>query len=595
MLNILSSIILVIICSIISVLSIARGSTLAIDNSTIYNLNIIFSDNVYLHRYIDLFAYYLKYAFTVNIVTIHEPINNSDNTLYLPAVLELVKEDNEGKGFKDDGFAITIGQGPKIKIRSGTYLGLIYGLVDLLEQMGFRFYMPGPYGAVYPKIDINLKAREVVSEPAFPYRSIGDGEWSLIAYRANVNLQSLPVGYGKRIWGNFHTFDKILPEHDYFATHRSYFANHTFPLFDKKRPFQLAIGNPEVVDKVSKVLAELSHEGTYDLLTLSPSDNRMFDFSFSVEHLAELFQPSDQMISKRMLSFYNNVAVSYHRYGGTSPIRFGAYDIYTAPPEGQNLHLEEGLIPFIAHFDYCQLHRLGDPACKKNLRFIEILKKWKSLAHTFHIYEYPYKHNWLGLPWPFYMYAADNIKYYYEAGAKGYHGQFSEKNTFPNLLNYYFIGKALWNPDLDYKALKSEFFSLFYEQASPLMEKCYKVLEEQFINHAFDVSGNAREHFSQVFSSHSLQSALALARQAYRYPSSPVVQARIEMMIIWLQYSLHMKYIFDDNNRPQSANTVIHLIEEATDKNYPLIDKPLLMKYPFIHRLLSNIITDESH
>jgi hypothetical protein len=478
----------------------------------------------------------------------------------------------------DDGFRLTIGPGILVRIEAVNPLGLIFGLTELMERMGFRFYMPGPYGTVYPERDINLGATEVLSNPAFAYRCIGTGPWSLLAYRANVNLEGPASPYGRKVWGLFHTFGLLLPAQEYQPSHPEYFAQRSLPFSGSAGERQLATENPQVVEIVAQKLARLSESKNFQALTLSPSDHRKFDFSFSLEHLAELLRPRDQMVSERMSSFYNRVARRYEQLGGDTPIRIGAYDIYTAPPEGNTNSLNKLLIPYIAHFDYCQLHPISDVDCQPNMRFSNIVEGWAALSKSIHIYEYPYKHNWLELPWPVYVNTASNLRYLAKHGARGYHAQFSEANAFSSLLNYYITAKALWNPSVDCDSLRKEFLELFYKEASGPMNICYTLLEDEFRRHPFHVSGNAEANFTRVFSRRSLESALAVVDKAASLVSDPVVKVRVSMMRLWLEYSLSMSYVIAGDRDEARLKSVLSLIETAEDRGWPIFEKKHLFK-----------------
>src|SRR3972149_7908931 len=208
-----------------------------------------------------------------------------------------------------------------------------------------------------------------------------------------------------------------------------------------------------------------------------------------------------------------------------------------------------GAVPYIAHFDYCQLHAIEDKNCKPNKRFSEIIERWSNLSRNLFIYEYAYKHNWLELPWPVYIHTVRNVRYYNTKGTVGYFTQFSEENTFPNLLNYYITAKALWNPSLDYDKIRSEFFFLFYQGVPDKMEKCYALLENEFKNATIDVSGNARRNFTKIFKEETLEKALSLAEEAYRQVNDQKVKTRLDMMVTWLQYSLAVRRVMEGKNR----------------------------------------------
>jgi hypothetical protein len=496
-----------------------------------------------------------------------------------------VQQESNLNDIYDDGFRLIIGAGPKVLIEALNPLGLVYGLTELMEIMGFRFYMPGPYGTVYPDRDINLNAGEILSNPAFRYRGMGTGAWSLTAYRANVNLKGLPSEHGRAVWGLFHTFELLLPEEEYFSSHPEYYGQRTFPFARKVGARQLATENPEVIEIVGQKLAQLAGSRKYELLTLAPNDHRKFDFSFSLQHLAELFRPFDEMLSKRMLTFYRQVAKRYRELGGEIPIRIGAYDIYTAPPEQDNVPLDSLLIPYVAHFDYCQLHPIEDTDCPPNLGFANILKRWSNMSRSLYVYEYPYKHNWLELPWPVYINTVSNIRYISKLGAKGYHAQFSEANAFSNLLNYYITAKALWNPSVDYHVLRKEFFQLFYKEASVHMENCYTVLEEEFHRHPLHVSGNAIDNFSSVFSKSALELSLVMADKAFARATDPVVKVRVSMMKCWLEYSLAMRALLSGEADADQVAVLLAVINHAAEEHWPILDKNILFRSPLISTL----------
>jgi hypothetical protein len=224
------------------------------------------------------------------------------------------------------------------------------------------------------------------------------------------------------------------------------------------------------------------------------------------------------------------------------------------------------------------LHAIEDKQCKPNRRFSEILNRWGYLGDSLFIYEYAYKHNWLELPWPIYVHAVPNIKYYKNNGAIGYFTQFSEENVFSNLLNYYITAKALWNPSLDYDKIRSEFFSLFYPGVSEKMERCYKLLENEFENAVIDISGDARRNFPRICKEDTLKSALLGAEDAYRQVHDPKIKARVDMMIIWLKYSLSMRYIINGKNREHNIQMIASLIKESERKGYPIFNKKILFK-----------------
>jgi hypothetical protein len=558
-----------------------------INGRVITDMSIQFSSSESIEPSIDLLIHHISAAFNVRLTK--NPLVDDKHTIIIcdassGGYLEHDQADLEN--IHHDGFRLTIGPGAMVRIEAVEVLGLINGLTELMEQLEFRFYMPGPYGTVYPDRNVNLNPTVILSNPAFVYRCIGTGPWSLLAYRANVNLDVPGLSFGRRIWGQFHTFGFLLPEGEYFPSHPEYYARRTLPLSGTAGVLQLATDNPQVIEIVAQKMVQLSKSEKYQVLTLSPSDHRKFDFSFSVEHFAELLRPHDQMLSKRMFSFYNQVAKRYAELGGDTPIRIGAYDIYTAPPEENDVPLNRLLIPYVAHFDYCQLHSIQDVDCQVNSRFFAILNKWTHMSGKFHIYEYTYKHNWLELPWPVYVNTVNNVQGFFELGAKGFHAQFSEANTFPNLLNYYITAKALWNPSIDYEKVRKEFFERFYKETSTYMEKSYEVLENEFRRHPFHVSGHAENNFLRVFSKGSLESARTMVDEALAQVSDPIVKERVSMMRLWLEYALSMRSLIGGDYSECGVKSIMGMIETARKRGWPIFEEKNLFKSHLMNKFL---------
>jgi hypothetical protein len=565
----------------------AIAHSITIDGVKLSQAYITFNGDDVINQHIDFFIKEIKHISSLRIIKQSSKSSKQFIAFSAEKTMSSFEGATDVTKIKDDGFLLKIEPGT-VFIRSVEPLGLIYALNEFLELLGFRYYMPGPYGTVYPSSDIHIGKQKIISNPAFKYRAVGKGEWSLFAYRANVNIAPLPEIYGRRIFGIFHTFDLLLPEEKYFHAHPEFYAKRNlWDLFNNKGKLQLDTTNPEVVKLIANNLADLSKGGHYEMLTLAPNDHRRFDMSLTSLKMDEWGVPSDQKMSKRMFVFYNEVAKRYKQMGGTLPIRIGAYDFYTAPPKNVTLKLESGLVPYIAHFDYCQLHAIEDKNCKPNKRFSEIIERWSNLSRNLFIYEYAYKHNWLDLPWPVYIRAVKNIQFYKKGGAIGYFTQFSEENSFPNILNYYITAKALWNPSLDYGKIRDEFFSLFYAGVSDKMGMCYKLLEDEFVNAKIDISGNASRNFTRIFKENTLKKALALAEEAYGQVCDQKVKSRVDMMITWLQYSLAVRHVIEGKDREHNIQVMAYLMKQSEKKGYPIFNERVLFRPSSLAKLVT--------
>src|SRR5690606_22030815 len=126
-------------------------------------------------------------------------------------------------------------------IVGGSRKGVLYGVYDLLEALGFRMYAPGNVYVPVGKAVAFPKDKRVVA-PKVTYRTtsysrMGDqqlADWHKISSRDD--------------WGLFvHTFNTLLSPEEYGSSHPEYFS-----LIDGRRlpGTQLCLSNPQVVEIV---------------------------------------------------------------------------------------------------------------------------------------------------------------------------------------------------------------------------------------------------------------------------------------------------------------------------------------------------------
>ena len=63
---------------------------------------------------------------------------------------------------------------------AGVEEGTTYGALELLEQLGCRWFMPGPLGTVIPKLaTVDVRAQQTAQSPSFPSRwfQMPDKDW----------------------------------------------------------------------------------------------------------------------------------------------------------------------------------------------------------------------------------------------------------------------------------------------------------------------------------------------------------------------------------------------------------------------------------
>ena len=84
-----------------------------------------------------------------------------------------------------------------------------------------------------------------------------------------------------------------------------------------------------------------------------------------------------------------------------------------------------------------------------------------------------------------------------------------------------------------------------------------------------------------------MEKALSLAEEAYKQPLDQKVKARVDMMVIWLKYSLSMRYIIDGKNREHNIQMIASLIKESEKKEYPIFNKKVLFRQGYLGKFVT--------
>jgi hypothetical protein len=312
---------------------------------------------------------------------------------------------------------------------------------------------------------------------SFKYRWIGTDQWAA-GHGCNVNIPKEYQKKGERyyqIWGSFHTLSRLLPSETYFETHPEYFA-----LRDHLRtPEQLCLSHPDVQRIVAENLIGIIRDNPdVDGVTLGPQDNRLFCQCDQCRALDEKDPAPDQVYSRRLFLFYRAVADRVHRVYPDILVRFGCYDIYAAPPKDPSLTLPPHTFPLICHYQkYCNNRPVTDPLCPENARFREIIDAWRRLAGKLFIYEYYYKVNWLGMPWPLVSSMRRDIPWYRDHGVVGLYSQY-HPDAAGSLLNYHVAAALMLDKDADVDKLVEGFCRATFGPGWEEMREYFQALEK---------------------------------------------------------------------------------------------------------------------
>jgi hypothetical protein len=397
-----------------------------------------------------------------------------------------------GQGVMIDGDAdvvVLAGNGPQ---------GTSFAVYEFLERFaGIRWLWPGDLGEVVPqRRSLSVENISLFREPAFLWRALGPGgtlwgpadRWQKerelgvsFEHQAAMRMWERRNRFGgENIYGG-HAFGEILPPHVYGPTNPEYYAlfqgKRDWENFNGKHRAQLCTSNPEVVQKVIEYCRRMfdDHPGL-DGVSISANDGRAFcecgpcTSLDSGETRTEEADPEmgrlavTRITTDRMLHFGNQVAEAVSRTHPGKKILQYAYGQSHSPPVRVKAH-PNLLVQYTAH-----ANRLWDDRVREHMfgNFAE----WTRAAPAFGVYEYMTQGNFPDMP----RLVPDLLKLelleLQRLGSRYFQTQAG--NGFSvNGLNFYVLGRLLWDPSADVSAILSDYMNAAFGPAAPAMGRYF--------------------------------------------------------------------------------------------------------------------------
>ncbi|HEX8137947.1 MAG TPA: DUF4838 domain-containing protein [Pyrinomonadaceae bacterium] len=375
-----------------------------------------------------------------------------------------------------DGFVIET-RGNVIRVIGGDTRGALYGVYDLLEIIGVRWFMPGEMGEDVPaRQTVTLAPVERRSAPAF--RAVSGLIWAggPGAYdwerriRASVGPPNSFFGHN---WANI-----IPPTPENKAAHPEWFALH-----DGKRIDQLCSTNPDVIRITVEKAREFFDQNPEALtFSISPNDGEEFCECDRCRALDRQYGVTDGTLTDRFVHYANQVLAELAKTHPTKQVGLLAYVQHTRPPVSARPH--PNLATIICHtpWEFCHVHALDDPNCTRNRRFMEYVTGWAKLCKHVGVYDY-YGHFYAFTPWPIVHDIRRDIPLLARIGVERFMSE-TQQHWANQGINFYLAAKLLWNPREDTDRLLAEYYDRFYGKASAPMRKYWERWEQAMIETA---------------------------------------------------------------------------------------------------------------
>ncbi len=368
----------------------------------------------------------------------------------------------------DDGYTIRT-EGQRLVIAGGKKRGTLYGVYTFLEMAGVRWWTPTE--RFIPKTStLTVPALNIREVPKLEYRDIMyqfvfSREGQLWCARNKLNgmaWSSPPEAYGGRyeFVGNL-----VHGSHQTIARAGKTITPEMQAVVDGRRTSaQLCLSSQATLEAmVAGVLASYEQQPGARFVVIGQQDNRSYcrcDSCAAVDS-------AEESHAGHNLLFANRVAEEVEKRRPGSNICTAAYQWSRKPPK--TLVPRSNVYITLCSIE-CDFSRpLATSDSEVNKAFRDDFAGWGKICSRLLIWDYVVNFRHFLAPFPNLDAIVPNVKFFADNGARGVFEQAAHTGSGTEFvgLRSWVLAKALWNPEMDGRALIEEFVRGYYGPAAP--------------------------------------------------------------------------------------------------------------------------------
>lgn len=397
--------------------------------------------------------------------------------------------DDGASGLVGGAFRRTVTE-TEILLEASEGCGIVYGMYDLLEDMGWRFLAPDC--ETEPEEPMMPETGTIQETPAFRarelfWRGAMDGAFAVKLRLNSARSTITPEQGGKLMFYNFsHSFNALVSAEQWFDSHPEYFSMRNGVRIKEKT--QLCLSNPQVL--------KLCTEGVRRWIRENP-DCRIFSVSMNDWYnpcecpACRAVDEAEGSQAGSVIRFVNAIAEEIGKDHPDVLLHTFAYLYCRKPP--RHVRPAKNVIVRLCSIECCFSHPISECGRERggidvqngsaanfaasspsaSSAFIGDLKEWASICDNLFVWDYTTNYANYLLPFPNFRALQANLQLFHHSGVKGVfeqgnfsHGQCSALGQ----LKTYLLGKLLWNPYRDADKLIREFVEGYYGAAAePMM------------------------------------------------------------------------------------------------------------------------------
>jgi hypothetical protein len=434
-------------------------------------------------------------------IVLLETRKKGNNSIAIPVKL---------RGYGPEGIYIK-GNEKSVILAGNSALALQEAVFIYLEQLGFRYLMPGSIWEEIPSLRTVYKSMDILTQPDFMHRNITNGHGY---YNKNQIAEDFfSWSRANRLGGAFeirvgHAYDEIMLRNvPVFKEHPEYFAQTVARGTLPENP-KFNVANKELVQLVIRDAAkrlEESRTGGLNtmMVSMEPSDGPGFCTTPECKKIGGA--------SEQVYFLSNAVLRELRKKNPDVWVGCLAYLDHMLPP---SFNVEPNTFVMVTNaFN------------SSGLTTEQLLKKWKQKVSAVGIYDYISVYEWDN-DLPGQVTAANakenqkRVKKFYDAGARAYLAE-STMGWVSRGPGQYILARILWDRNTNIETIRIDFFNKAFGNVAGLVRKLYDEWEE---------------YPHRIAMENDLANWLSWVNEAYINASSEKIRKRIDQLKMYLHY-----------------------------------------------------------
>jgi len=394
---------------------------------------------------------------------------------------------------REEGFVIVCRDNQLVLAgnNDGPYRGTEYAVYAFIEQLGVRWFMPGEFGQIVPRLKtIACAAQDIHDTPDFVKRNWWAG-WGPRVKKMNEDNRAWKLHNRMSLGDMFITpadgsVERII-DPSLFETKPELFALNSNGTRNRHMP---NFSHPEAVQVAARIIKEkLGKNPTRNSVGFAPHDGFPRDYDPNTLKLHQGFVelggrpgvPGDASTTEEWITFANKVAKEVRKEFPYAYIATNGYANRDIPPEG--MELDDHMVIMFAAIWCCTLHAYDDPHCWQKVRQGQMLKRWCELSDNVWVYGYPYNMLVSALtPLPEFTKLRRDFALMKKWKVMGFLDETREVLAECGIASRYLRARLYWDADADVDAILDDFFDKWYGAAAEPAKAFWFALDEAVTN-----------------------------------------------------------------------------------------------------------------